>query len=135
LLVERLKDRNDVDAMVAAIGEPSQLLDYVDGCDRLIVVDACESGASAGEVTRLAWPDPRIAARRAYSTHGFGVAQMLGLVEQLGRLPREVILFGIEMKHCRCELPLSSAVQHGLDELEQELVREIRVMARESYDE
>lgn len=124
-LVERLKNRVETGVEFLALSDPSQILDYVDGCDRLILVDSCASGASPGTATRLTWPDPRIKARHSHSTHGIGVADMLKLADQLGRLPREVVIIGIELEDCQPGLPLSSAVQEGLDVLEGELLRDI----------
>jgi len=124
-LVEQLKNRAETGSEFLALSNPSQLLDHVDGCDRLIVVDSCASGASPGTVTRLVWPDSRIKARHSHSTHGIGVAEMLTLADQLGRLPNEVVIFGIEPRDCQPGLPLSPAVQECVDDLERELLREI----------
>jgi len=49
-LVERLKDRAKTAAEFVAMAEPSRLLDYVDDCHRLILIDSCLSGSSPGMV-------------------------------------------------------------------------------------
>ena len=125
LLVDRLEDRAEIPVAWARLAGPSHMLDHVDGCSRLIIIDCCESGAGPGEITRLSWPDPRIARQHSHSSHGFGIAEMLALAEQLGRLPSEVILYGIEKKHCSPGMPLSVEVTDGLAKLEHELLGEL----------
>lgn len=77
---------------------PTGLLDLVEGCDRLIVVDAMVSGAEPGALHRLAWRPGSLDARgvaRA-SSHGLGVAEVIELAAALGRRPPRVELWGIE---------------------------------------
>src|SRR5262249_17121781 len=76
--------------------EPLRLLDELAGVERLILVDACRAGLPPGAVVRLEWPDPAIETRHGRSTHGFSVAAVLALAQQLGRLSPHVIVFGIE---------------------------------------
>lgn len=77
--------------------ELSRLLDAWDGADAAIVVDAVEPEDSPGAVHRFdatAGPIPVRAFRT--STHGFGLGEAIELARALGRLPRAVIVFGIE---------------------------------------
>lgn len=82
-----------------ALDEPSfSLLDVVDGCDHLIIVDAVASGAAPGTVHRLEW-QPGVALDRGVervSSHGLGIREVLELGAALGRLPGRVDLWGIE---------------------------------------
>jgi len=96
-LIERMRDRGDVRVRLAAIREATELLDMLDDCRMLIVVDACCSGGQVGTVTQLKWPDPRIELHHSHSTHGLGVCGVLRLAERLGRLPRETYVYGIEI--------------------------------------
>ena len=124
-LVERLKGRGDLPADFIELDDPSNLLDHVDGCDRLIVIDSCVSGAAPGTVTRATWPDNCIDRRSTQSTHGLGIPTMLGIAESLGRLPPEVIVFGIEVGQCDAVSEMSEELKSCMDELEQKLADEI----------
>ena len=94
-------------------------------CERLIVIDACSGGGSPAAVTRLEWPDERIDARHSYSTHGMGIVQVLQLEERLGRLPSQVVLFGIELSQCGPGDSLSGAIESTLSEIEERILLEI----------
>ncbi len=101
LLIEQLRHDPQLKAETRAVRNAVGLTDHLDGCRRLIIVDACRSGAPPGTITRFEWPDARIQLRHGTSTHGLGVADTLRLTEKLGRLPPRVVLFGIEVGECR----------------------------------
>lgn len=123
-LVDRLQGRAGVVAECLALG-PGQLLDAVRDCGRAIVIDGCASGRTPGTITRLVWPDPRIAAAGPRSTHGLGVAELLQLAATLGWLPPQVVLFGVEVGDCRPGGTLSPAVAAALPELERQVLAEL----------
>jgi hydrogenase maturation protease len=108
-----------VGAEITAIGQPVELLDHCPGCDRLILIDGCQTGAAPGTVTCLRWPDSRIPEQHGRSTHDLDLASALRLADALGRLPRTVVILGIEVAQCRPETGLSSAVARSLPVLEQ----------------
>ena len=99
-VAELLSQRPDLPARVIVVHEPTQILAALRGSQRLIVVDACHAGGVGGTVTRLIWPDARVAAMHRHSTHGVSVADVLKLAEQLGDLPQIVEIFGIEVADC-----------------------------------
>jgi hydrogenase maturation protease len=130
-IVERLLNRAEVESSldalrIVAVADPLHLLEHIDPCDRLIVVDACRTGAPPGTVSQFRWPDARIAHQHGRSTHGCDIAMALKLAEALDKLPDEVVLFGIEIEACRPGTDLSSSVVAGLDALERNLLREIQ---------
>jgi hydrogenase maturation protease len=100
-VIEELQQRPQLPARLILLHEATQLAEELAGCQRLIVIDACRSRHRDGEVTRLEWPDPRIAARHSHTTHGVGLASALQLAERLGRLPARVEIFGIEVANCQ----------------------------------
>ena len=125
-LAAALKHRPHVPARVVTVCESTQLLDALPGCRRLIVVDACQSDGVVGSVTRLRWPDPRIAERHNHSTHGVNVCGALRLAEQLGRLPPIVDIFGIEVGNCLPGHDISPSVICSVIKLEAEIRDELR---------
>lgn len=89
-----------------------ELLELMDRCDVLFVVDAVSSGAPAGTVHREQWR-PNVLASRGVdraSSHGFGVRELLDLAAALDRLPACVVLWGIEIASTEPRTGLSPAV-------------------------
>lgn len=123
-----LKRRVQLPAEVVLVSEATQLLDALPGCERLIVVDACRTGNDIGTITRLHWPDQRIARQHNHSTHGVSVAHALELAETLELLPPVVDIYGIEIG---CSSPgsnLSPTVLHAVLKLETEIAGALQEM-------
>ena len=124
--VELLRHRPTLPARVVAISDVTQLVDHLDGCSRLLIVDACRTGAPVGTITWLKWPDPRIQQRHSHSTHGLGIWEALHLAARLGRLPPVVDVFGVEIGQWKPGQRPSREVLPALAELESLIVSEIR---------
>ena len=124
-LAERLRSRPELSKNVITLNEPLRLLDHLDGCDRLVILDACYGNAVPGTVTRLEWPDERIQIRHAHSSHGFGPEGALQLAEKLDRMPPNVVLFGIEIGSCAPGDSVSEAVESALGVLESTVLLEM----------
>ena len=81
----------------AAAPTPCRCFDAWEGAERVWLVDAVMSGAAAGTVHRIdAAREPLLPRPRCRSTHGLGVAEAVELARALGRLPRSLVVFGIE---------------------------------------
>lgn len=78
-------------------GEPSGLMDYWEGAETVWLVDAVSSGAKPGTVRRLDVSESALPAHlfRA-STHHIGLAEVVELARVLRRLPRRVVVYGVE---------------------------------------
>jgi hydrogenase maturation protease len=117
-------------ALLDAAGDGTALLDVWRGADTVLVLDAMRSGAAAGTVRRLearrdAGPEHGAAAVAATlgaggalggSTHGLGVAEAVALGDTLGRLPRRLIIIGIEGRRFEVGADLSPEVARAVDE-------------------
>jgi hydrogenase maturation protease len=117
-------------ALLDAIGDGTALLDVWRGADTVIVLDAMRSGAAAGTVRRV---EARLDAGRERepatvaamlgagrnlggSTHGLGVAEAVALGDALGRLPRRLIILGIEGRRFDAGTALSPEAARAVDE-------------------
>jgi hydrogenase maturation protease len=97
-VVDRLAGRlpESVEA-VEVPGGAAEVLAAFDGCARAVLVDAMTSGAPPGLVRRFdAAAGPLPAGLGGTSTHGLGAAEAVELARALGRLPRALVVFGIE---------------------------------------
>ncbi len=124
------------DRLGEAAGAPVALLDNIAGgtdlidvwadADTVILIDAARSGGAAGTIHRLEVraDDPArqvvrvLGAGRTLggSTHGLGVAEAVALARTLGRLPRRLVIVGIEGARFDAGEALSPAVEQALDE-------------------
>jgi hydrogenase maturation protease len=99
-------------------GEPVSLVDALAGADEVFLVDAVRSGAEPGTVHRIDASDGPVPARlSAASTHTLGVGEALELARALGRLPRRVVLYGIEAESLAAGEELTPAVVRAVDEV------------------
>ena len=101
-----------------ASGEGGDLMERWRGCDRVILIDAVRSGARPGTIHRLdASSGPIPKAFFSYSTHAFSVAEAVELARALGRLPRELVIFGIEGLDFSTGEGLTPPVEEALEEV------------------
>ena len=133
-VVEMLRRRSGVSAHLAAV-EPTQVLDHLGGCRRLILVDACRSNQPAGTVIRLQWPDAMLRSRPRRSSHGMDVADSLALAETLGWLPPEVIVWSVEVGRCEPGQDLTPEVRRALPELERQVLQDLALVTSEQNHE
>ncbi len=129
-VVELLRARSLLGVnLLAGQGEPSGLLADWAGAALAIVVDAVVAAPLVpGRLHRLeaardgtvpaSWP-------AAASSHGFGLAEAIGLGAALGRLPGRLILHGVEAADLALGAGLSHAVAAALPALEQAVLRDI----------
>jgi len=125
-VVERLRRKPLPGIEAVALSDPVRVLDYLEGCDRLVFVDACRSGAEPGTILRLVWPDPGLRERTSPSTHGFGMVRVLELADQLNWLPPYVVLIAIEADACCPTAEISPPVRRALPKLYRQVLAEAR---------
>jgi len=99
-------------------GEAIGLLELWEDADNVVIVDAVRSGAAAGTVHRFdASAAPVPAAFSHSSSHTIGVGDAIELARGLGRLPRRVLIFGVEGVRFDAGATLSPEVAGVLDDL------------------
>lgn len=105
-------------AIIPCEQEPSRLLDAWDGAQGAIVVDAAASGEEPGSVRRFdAGETPVPAGVFRSSTHAFGVGEAIELARTLGRLPRHVLVYGVEGGRFAAGEPLTPPVEAAVAEV------------------
>jgi len=81
------------------LADGTALLETWRGAETVILLDATRSGAPAGTIHRLTGAPEAIARLEAHtgaSTHGLGIAEAIALGAVLRRLPRRLVVIGIE---------------------------------------
>lgn len=97
-VVERLRAHiPDGVKVIACEQEPTRLLDAWEGAEAAIVIDAVASDGEPGALYRYEASEEPVPARVFHSsTHAFGVGETIELARTLGKLPRDLVVYGIE---------------------------------------
>ncbi len=104
--------------ILSGLDDPLALIEEWDGVDLVVVVDAVVSGAAAGTVHVIEATEPQPAMLQRLSTHVFSVAQVIDLGVVLRRMPRRLVVIGVEAAEMRKgRLELSPAVAAAVDEV------------------
>jgi hydrogenase maturation protease len=105
-----------------ALNGSYELMDVWEGADEVIVVDAARSGSPPGTVHRFdAHDEPLPTGLLATSTHSVGVGETIEMARLLGRLPKRVVVYGIEVSSVGPEVGLSAKVEQAVSELVTEI--------------
>jgi hydrogenase maturation protease len=117
--------RNAGVRVLEARGDLAGLADAWTAEDSVFVVDAARTGAPPGTVHRFeaaSTPLPAVFARG--STHAIGVAEAVELARALGRLPRSLVVYGIEGSDFAHGEGLSPAVAGAVAEVAARIAQE-----------
>jgi hydrogenase maturation protease len=108
-------------------GEPAGLLDAWDAADLAIVVDAvCSSGVDPGYVHRVEIAGScHRGSPRTVSSHGIDPGDVVELARALGRLPRRLVLYGIEGANFAPGFGLSTEVEASVNGLVDRVLDEV----------
>jgi hydrogenase maturation protease len=91
------------------------LLPRLEGVDRLLVVDAVETGEAPGTIVRLSGADIPIVLKTKLSPHQMGLQDLLLVAELIDCLPREMVLLGIQPEQITMGMELSPALVAQFD--------------------
>jgi hydrogenase maturation protease len=112
-------------------GETLGLLDTWEGVEAAVLVDAIHSGAAPGTIHRVDASSEPIPARLrgSTSTHAIGVGEAIELARALHRLPKRVIVFGVEGRRFDAGSGLSEEVRAVIATLGDAVFCEARELA------
>ena len=101
--------------LVDAGSDALSILEYLEGRDRVIIVDACCMGRDAGDLVEFAPSQiEMILHDDPLSLHGLGLAESLKMAASLYMLPPELKIIGIEPESIQFNGSLSVPVQKAL---------------------
>jgi len=97
-------------------GDGADLIEVWQDAARVILIDAVRSGAAPGTVHRVDAGAVDLPAHwRFCSSHHIGVAEAIALARVLGRLPRHLVIYGIEGENFALGTGLSPAVARAVE--------------------
>ncbi len=108
----------------STVSDCSDLIELWRDLDDVVVVDAVASGARAGTIHVFDAVDAPLPTPTFTSTHAFGLPAAVELSRVLGRLPRSLVVYGIEAAGFEngCELtePVRTAIEAVVGLIESE---------------
>ena len=116
------------------VQEPLDIASCIGRCRRLCVIDACHSAQPLGTLTRLEWPVSRRQWPSHASTHALGLIDALQLAQNLGKLPKQTVLYGIEIGDAPPAAELSAALAARLPQIAKQIMDDMKVKCAEELD-
>ena len=102
------------------------ILPRLEGIERLIVVDAVETGGKPGTCVRLAGDDIPLALETKISPHQMGLKDLLTVALLMGHAPREMVLVGIQPGSIEMGTDLTPDVAAQVDSMLAAIMHELR---------
>jgi hydrogenase maturation protease len=114
-------------AIIEQTGEGAVLMDAWQGHDRVIIVDAINSGGAPGSMLRIDALAEEIPTRFFHhSSHAFGVIEAIAMARVLERLPQFLVLYGIAGKQFDVGPGLTDCVLKNMPQMLASIERELR---------
>jgi hydrogenase maturation protease len=128
LVVRRLKKRQPGGVeFLEQNGEATALMETMSLAGTVILVDAVQSGAEAGQIHRYDASEQAMPAQfLRCSTHNFSVHDAIEMARALGNLPTRLMVYGIEGSHFEPGAELSPAVHSAVMEAAQRINEELQ---------
>ncbi|MBA7714676.1 Hydrogenase 1 maturation protease [subsurface metagenome] len=98
---------------------------YINGADKLVIIDAVKGGSKPGTVYRFHPGDVNIESEEMVSVHELGLEQSLKIMKLMGSKPREIVVIGIEPKEIDWGTELSAELQQKIPEIVNIVLKEI----------
>jgi len=106
-------------------GTSPELMPYIAGAARLIVIDAMETGDEPGSVYRLRLDELDIESARATSTHEINLIAELTLMRLMGEALPETVVIGIQPAEISLSTELSPKLEEKIPEIVRLILKEI----------
>jgi len=101
------------------------LLPFLEGVDRLLVVDAVETGGAVGSIVRMTGDDIPLALATKVSPHQMGLKDLLLVADLQGYAPKEMVLWGVQPGSIEMDIELSPEVAKAVDILKEKVLEEL----------
>jgi hydrogenase maturation protease len=107
-------------------GEGTEIIETWKGYDNVIIIDAVQENGSAGKIHEInANEDALESDFFNYSSHAFGLAEAINVSRVMNKLPKFLIVYGIEGEHFQFDTKLTSKIEKA--------VNKIAAMIKEKY--
>ncbi len=102
------------------------LLYYLDGVDRLLVLDAIAGGGKPATFYKFRGEEVKKYFRKKVSMHEIGFQEVLGLLDVMDKPLKEIVVMGLEPKSLELSTELSPEIEEKLPLLIEETVKQLQ---------
>ena len=102
------------------------LLPYLEGIERLLIVDVLEMQAAPGTIFRLAGEEVPRAFASKLSVHQMGVQDLLAVSELMGHLPGELVVWGVQSECIEMGTELTATLAAAIEPVVEGVVGELQ---------
>ena len=120
-VADRLESDPRFTGNVHRIVSPWDVIDHLDEGCRVVILDACRSGAPVGTIVRRTGQTLREAQERTRSTHGGSLTEALQMARALGKECDDILILAIEIESTGSDREISPPVLQAALELENEV--------------
>ncbi|WP_338676458.1 hydrogenase maturation protease [Streptomyces sp. SCSIO 30461] len=131
-VVEKLRNRSSLDRLPPGTelricgGDPVRLIEWWDGADLAVVIDAARvHPGHPGRVHRTELSARQPSRSTTASSHGFGLGEAWSLARLLGRLPRRLVVYAVQIADVSVGRGLSPVVAAAVDSVAESVISEI----------
>jgi len=98
-------------------GEGSEIMEAWKDYDDVIIIDAVQKNGSAGKIHEINANDMVLKSDFFnYSSHAFGLAEAINVAKVMDKLPKFLIVYGIEGDHFQFDTKLTAKVEKAVNE-------------------
>lgn len=101
------------------------ILPYLEGVARLLVVDAVETAEPVGTIIRMTGDEIPLALATKVSPHQMGLKDLLLVADLQGYAPQEMVLWGVQPGSIEMDIELSPEVAEAVDILQVKVLEEL----------
>lgn len=119
-VIQKLQEEHTLPEDVQAVDGGTcglDLLQFLEGVETLIVVDAANIGQPPGTIQRLEGDQVPAFLAQKVSPHEINLPELLFSAKLIGIYPRRVVVYGIQIQSLETSLDLTPPVAARLDEL------------------
>lgn len=111
--------------ILAHSGEGASLMELWQGADTVVIIDAMKSKSPVGTIRRIDANTEKLSGGVFYySSHVFSLAEAIELARSLERMPKSLIVYGIEGNNFVFGAPLSKQVKTAMKKIETAIIKE-----------
>jgi len=101
-----------------ADGEGTEIMEAWKGYDNVIIIDAVQKNKCAGKIHEINANDKVLESDFFnYSSHAFGLAEAINVSKVMNKLPKFLIVYGIEGEHFQFDTKLTPKIEKSVDKI------------------
>ena len=127
--VKLLQESGEIDPSIPIVDGGTcglDLLQYLEGLERLIILDAAKPNGSPGKISRITGEKVPAYLSIKTSPHEIGLPEMLFAAKLSNIYPKEVVIFCVEAESLETSTTLTEEVAAALPEYVERIKQEVR---------